>query len=251
MTNYLSIDFESWAYPNLPEFKNLGSGERKRLDGGYVKDSAEKILAILKKYKTKMTFFVLGQLYEWYPETIEDIAKDGHEIAYHTYAHDICDSKKTLVKSLENSKKFLRKFKPKGFRAPNIIMKKEFFPTLNQYGFQYDSSTYGSYSAINDFGNLREIPVSKFCGLPVGSGYFMALCRNNIGHIYRRINQKGNPVIAFIHNWQILNPKNATFPNKKYLLRHPYYLPYTFEICGTFEYLLKNFSFAPMANLIN
>lgn len=251
MTNYLSIDFESWAYPNLPEFKNLGSSERKGLDGGYVKDSAEKILPILKKYKTKMTFFVLGQLYDWYPETIENIAKDGHEIAYHTYIHNILDSEKTLISTLEKSKNFLRKFKPKGFRAPNILSKKGYLPILKEFGFKYDSSSYGPYSSRYTSGGITEIPVSTLFRLPIGSGYFSALLRDNIGRLYRQVNHKGEPVIAFIHNWQILKPQNATFPNKKYLLRHPYYLPYTFEICGTFEYLLKNFSFAPMANLIN
>lgn len=250
MINYLSIDFESWMYPDLPEFKKLKSEERKHLDNGHVVESANKILALLAKYKTKMTFFILGQLYDWYPKAIEKIAEEGHEIAYHTYTHDILDSSKTLINSLAKSKKFISKFKPKGFRAPNILIKKEYFDILRDYGFEYDSSTYGDYSSRCVVDGLTELPVSQFARIPIGSGYLMALLGKNIGFFYHRTNQKGNPVITFIHNWQILKPKNATFPNVGYLLRRPYYLPYTFEICDTFEYLLKNFSFAPMANLL-
>lgn len=250
MTNYLSIDFESWAYPSLPEFKKLKSDERKRLDDGYVSESAEEILKILKKHNTRLTFFILGQLYDWYPETIEKIAQDGHEIAYHTHSHDLLSSKETLLNSLKNSEKFLKKFRPKGFRAPNILIKNEHFQILKNYGFLYDSSTYGVYSTKEVVDGLIEIPVSKSFRLPLGSGYFIASLGPKIDWFYRQINKRGNPVIAFIHNWQIIKPKNTTFPNKNYLLKHPYYFPYTLEIRKNFEHLLKNFSFAPMDNLI-
>lgn len=250
MINYLSIDFESWTYPSLPEFKNLTGRERKHLDEGYVRESAEKILAVLAKYKTKLTFFVLGQLYDWYPKTLEKIAVEGHEIAYHTHTHDILSSKEVLIDSLKRSERFLKTFRPKGFRAPNISIKKEYFQILKKYGFEYDSSIYGSYALRNIVDGLTELPVSIFFRLPIGSGYFSALVGKKIGWFYRQINQKGNPVIAFVHNWQIVKPKKATFPNTGYLLRHPYYLPYTFEIRDTFEYLLQNFSLAPMKDLI-
>ncbi len=251
MVNYLSIDFESWAYPELPEFKNLSSEERKAIDDGYVKDSAEKILALLKKHKTRMTFFVLGQLYDWYPETIEKIAQEGHEIAYHTHTHDILYSKEILINTLERSRKFLKKFKPKGFRAPNIIIKKDYLQILSDYGFSYDSSVYGDYFSKYRAYDMVELPVSKFFRLPVGSGYFIAALGKKISLCYRQINKNKNPVIAFVHNWQIIKPKNSFFPNKSYLLKHPYYWPYTLEIYDTFEYLLQNFTFLPLIKLIN
>lgn len=250
MVNYLSIDFESWAYPDLPEFKKLNSGQRKKLDGGYIKKSAEKISALLAKYKTKLTFFVLGELYDWYPKTIEKIAAEGHEIAYHTHTHDILNSEKDLVNSLERSKKFLKRFGPKGFRAPNILIKKEYYQILRDYGFTYSSSIYGNYSSKKIISGVYELPVSKLFRLPIGSGYFVALLSKNVSWFYHRINKKGDPLIAFVHNWQIVKPRKAIFPNTNHLLKHPYYLPYTFEIGDTFEYLLQNFSLAPMKNLI-
>lgn len=250
MLNYLSIDFESWVYPDLPDFRKLSSGQRKKLDNGYVKKSTEKILKILKDHKVKLTFFVVGQLYDWYPEVIEKIASNGHEIAYHTHAHDILKSKKDLVNSLEKSKMFLQRFKPWGFRAPTFLIKKNYFPVLKDYGFRYDSSIYNTYSCRQSISGLVEIPVSKMFGLPIGSGYFLAILGSQIKKFYQRINHQGSPIVAFIHNWQIVKPKNTSFPNQRYLLRYPLYFPYTLEAGQIFNFLLKNFSFAPMETLI-
>lgn len=247
MINYLSCDFESWAYPNLPEFNKLTGEQRKKIDNGYVKRSAINVLKILAKYKTKITFFVLGQLYEWYPEVIEMIAADGHEIGFHTYSHDLLTSEEVLINSLERSKKFLDRFKPKGFRAPNIFFKKDYFQILEKYGFEYDSSTYGQLNFSEEKG-FKEIPVSTFAKIPVGSGYFISLLGKNIAGIYNQINKR-SPVVAFIHNWQIIKPEKSTFPDWSYLLKHPYYLPYTLEIEDIFEYLLNKFSFAQMKHL--
>ncbi|MBI5465428.1 polysaccharide deacetylase family protein [Candidatus Gottesmanbacteria bacterium] len=250
MKNFLSIDFESWAYPDLLEFRNLSSRERKKLDAGFVKESAEKILKILAKYDVKLTFFVLGQLYEWYPETIEKIAQAGHELGFHTYSHDILRSKDVLIKSLELSKKFLQKFHPKGFRAPNILMENEYFPILKKYGFEYDSSAYGLRSTKKVVDGILEIPVSVYGPLPIGSGYFVGLLRERIGWFYQQLNKKNLPVVAFLHSWQIVKPQKTTFPSRAYLLTHPIYLPYQRDCLPIFEYLLANFEFGKMENLL-
>lgn len=46
-----------------------------------------KILNILKDYGIKATFFVIGENAERYPELIERIRSEGHEIGNHTYSH--------------------------------------------------------------------------------------------------------------------------------------------------------------------
>ncbi|CAI6028472.1 Peptidoglycan-N-acetylglucosamine deacetylase [Paenibacillus sp. JJ-100] len=45
------------------------------------------ILAILKQYQAKATFFVLGKWAEKYPNIIKQEQLEGHEIANHTFAH--------------------------------------------------------------------------------------------------------------------------------------------------------------------
>jgi len=162
MVNYLSIDFESWAYPNLPEFITLTSEKRKILDKGFVRESAEKILKILDKYKVKITFFILGELYEWYPDVFDAMAKEGHELAYHTHRHESLTGQKVLTDSLRGSNRFIEKFHPCGFRAPEIIMQKEYLEILKKHGFTYDSSIYGPYSFKRTYGQIQEVPVSTY-----------------------------------------------------------------------------------------
>jgi len=250
MVNYLSIDFESWTYPNLPNFRTLNSQQRKKLDNGYVKESVEKILRILKSHQVKITFFVVSQLYDWYPEEIEKIAHEGHEIAYHTHTHDILKTKEDLINTLKKSKKFLQRFKPLGFRAPTFLIREDYFPILRDYGFKYDSSVYDDYSLKKVIDGVVEIPVSKMLNLPIGSGYFAAVLGKKIKKFYQRINQQRKPVVSFVHNWQIIKPKNASFPDWRFVLKHPLYFPYTLSIYQNFNFLLENFSFAPMKNLI-
>ncbi len=250
MLNYLSIDLESWASPNLPEFINLTSEEKKKLDNGHIKASALRALEILEKHNTKLTFFVVGQLYDWYPEVVEKIASKGHEIAYHTHDHDLLVNKNTLLRNLSKSKKFLQRFKPVGFRAPRITIEKEYLSILSRSGFKYDSSTYGDFKKRSKINSVQELPVSSLSSIPIGSGYFIGMLGKNIAWLYRSLNKKKIPVISFLHNWQILKPTKPTFPDKKYLLTHPYYFPYLADCSSALEYLLERFSFSPMKNLL-
>jgi len=45
------------------------------------------ILRHLKKYGAKATFFILGKKAERYPQIVQQIVKDGHEIGNHSYSH--------------------------------------------------------------------------------------------------------------------------------------------------------------------
>jgi peptidoglycan-N-acetylglucosamine deacetylase len=45
------------------------------------------ILALLKKYHAKATFFVLGRKVEQYPQVIKTMLQEGHEVGNHTFDH--------------------------------------------------------------------------------------------------------------------------------------------------------------------
>ncbi|MFE6717215.1 polysaccharide deacetylase family protein [Streptomyces albidoflavus] len=56
-------------------------------DGGPGKDTPE-LLDLLKREEVPATFFLLGKKHiEKYPETVRRIAKEGHEVANHTWNH--------------------------------------------------------------------------------------------------------------------------------------------------------------------
>lgn len=270
--NYYAIDLESWVYPDLKEFHNLTQEERKTLDNGYIVDSTRQLLQLLKKNKTKLTFFIIGEIYDWYPDLIEEIKTEGHEIAYHTHTHRLITDRNVLKEQLDKSKKFLDKYKPKGFQAPVVYLAQNCYATLAEYGFSYSSSVYHpdiSYQKREN--DLMEIPVSTFryCGatekylkwprpmkipflfreIPFGSSYFTPLIGSRgMSYLLDKFNQKNRSAVLFIHNWQIFPPRQAKYPNFQFLLKHPLYLPYTKNIKDDFEKLLKMYEFDKLEN---
>jgi peptidoglycan/xylan/chitin deacetylase (PgdA/CDA1 family) len=120
------------------------------------------MLDLLDKHNQTATFFVMGELYDWYPDVIEGIEKRGHEIGYHTHSHRLIQNSEILEEELKKSSDFLNRFNPMGFRAPKIFITRDTYSCLKKYGFKYSSSTYSEYKIINING-IDEIPVSTFC----------------------------------------------------------------------------------------
>ena len=82
-----------------------------------------KILDILDEYGIKATFFVVGVNASYYPDTMEEVIRRGHEIGNHTYTHPHVvglDSKmlKREVEQCESVVFGLTDYKTKLFRPP-------------------------------------------------------------------------------------------------------------------------------------
>lgn len=62
------------------------------------------VLKILKKYKIKATFFVMGWAAKKYPNLIKQMVADGHAVAIHTNSHPMLTklSNKQLYKEVED-----------------------------------------------------------------------------------------------------------------------------------------------------
>ncbi|MHB0884927.1 MAG: polysaccharide deacetylase family protein [Bacillota bacterium] len=48
-----------------------------------------RVLATLRRYGAKATFFVIGRNVEKYPDILREVAAEGHEIGNHTYSHPL------------------------------------------------------------------------------------------------------------------------------------------------------------------
>lgn len=275
MKLYLSIDLESWVYPDIPKFNCLNSHDRKKLDNGFVLESIDRILDLLGKYDQKVTFFALAEMFRWYPDSFEKIRRAGHELAYHSHGHVKIRNAKIMKEEILASKDFLSEFKPIGFRAPEIWLSEEAFAPLVEAGFRYSSSMYGGhldFVEIKEEG-LMEFPVSSFVysakkgrslvypralelkmlatEIPFGSGYFLAaLPMGLIEKFIDKFLKEDKPVFMFVHNWQIVKPKRACFPDLRYKIKHPSYFPYTISIKKKVERLAKNFQFGRMDELV-
>jgi peptidoglycan/xylan/chitin deacetylase (PgdA/CDA1 family) len=268
MKNILSIDLEPWFYiyeasvkENLSDFSN-----RKVLDNNYVPDSTGKLLDLLDKYGQCATFFIPGELYEWYPDVIEEIKKKGHEIGYHTHSHLSLTNDDILEKELKRSSKFIEKFKPLGFRAPNMIMTSNSMLSLKSRGFKYSSSTYDKFEIKKIYG-IDEIPVSaiNYFGstnnqdilpknltlkmllkkIPFGSGLFISLFGSRTTYFINYLNKRNKPAILIVHPWQLYGHDKIRGLSyvMKTLLKNPLCVPYAIEVLEGFKKLLQNHKF--------
>lgn len=92
-------------------------------DDGPDPDSTPAILRLLSKYNVKAAFFVVGRKAEKYPELIQKIVSQGHEIGNHTYSHDnliMLKNMGTLHRDIESAQKVFKKqgILPFAFRPP-------------------------------------------------------------------------------------------------------------------------------------
>ncbi len=56
-------------------------------DGGSVARGADSILAILRRHQVRVTMFITGQFIKKYPQLVQQMIADGHQVGNHTYNH--------------------------------------------------------------------------------------------------------------------------------------------------------------------
>lgn len=126
-----------------------------------------RILETYKRFGLKQSFFVPGWCLEQYPETIEAILKDGHEIGHHGYIHEdptshgAAEQRYWFERALDSHKRVTGR-KPIGYRAPVYNVNQSVIDLLIEHDFQYDSSLMGDdvpYLLKTREGSLVELPV--------------------------------------------------------------------------------------------
>lgn len=261
--NAYIIDVESFIFPYHPSIDELTLEERKAIDDGHIIESTTKILDFLKDHDVKLTFAVVAEIYEWFPELIERIAAEGHEIGYHGHHHKTVRNVEILEQELTESKKFLELFKPQFYQCPSIYFVKEGYEILREAGFRYSNTVYQGMPYMID--GILEMPSSTvrpanpikrrypghmtlplvLTNPPFGSGLFTTLLpRNVLLACYRKYQQLGLPTVTFIHDWQVVNMAGKRYPNLKRKLTSPLDIPYVFwNIWDKFCYLIDHIPF--------
>jgi peptidoglycan/xylan/chitin deacetylase (PgdA/CDA1 family) len=129
-----------------------------------------KLLAMLRRHGVRATFFVPGYTAECYPEVVEAILADDHEIGHHGYLHEQMRGidRDTEARYLDRGLEALRAVAgvvPTGYRAPWWEMNWHTAGLLAERGFRYDSSLLDGdapyrFAAVPDEpATLIEIPV--------------------------------------------------------------------------------------------
>ncbi|MCZ4255206.1 polysaccharide deacetylase [Sulfitobacter sp. G21635-S1] len=126
-----------------------------------------RILETYRRLGLKQSFFMPGWVMETYPETVEAILKDGHEIGLHGYLHEdpaeMSDAEQTcwFERALEVHKGATGQT-PRGYRAPVYNVTPKVIDLAIAHGLTYDSSMMADdlpYVLSAAKGDLIEVPV--------------------------------------------------------------------------------------------
>jgi polysaccharide deacetylase family protein (PEP-CTERM system associated) len=227
--NILGIDFEEWFHPEL--IQRVITNEKKSFK---VINGIDKILELLRKHETYATFFVVGEILENFPELLDKILNNGHEIGFHTMYHSRLDSPNFKEKFSNELKEFskLTNNKSKGFRAPTFSLNQESswaIDLLEEHNYVYDSSIvpakssmYGEPSAPrkpykisssslisdNSDAKITEFPlmITKFLGktIPAGGGFYLRTLPLSITKkAIREYEKQKIPGVFYIHSWEL------------------------------------------------
>jgi len=109
---------------------------------------ALRILALLKRYGIKSTWFIPGHTIETYPRACEAVVAAGHEIAHHGWTHRPPASltREQEEGELARGNDAVRKLAgraARGYRSPSWDLSPHSVGLLLKHGFLYDSSLMG------------------------------------------------------------------------------------------------------------
>lgn len=212
------------------------------------------VLDTLKGFNKKATFFISGEVIANNKDMICEIKESGHEIASHSFKHNMDYSKlskEELFDQINISKELIEDeigVKPLGFRMPQFRINDYLFAVLSDLGFKYDSSMVRSiipsrYSNLSIpskpfFKNgILEIPISTmpYIKLPIGLLWINAMSFNMFRFLLKRAKSL-NPLTLYLHPFDLLQNKSKSnfgfFVTRWYNYR-------TYSIKKTLELLIK------------
>ena len=230
MINILTVDVEEYFHPSEVQLSTTPA-DWHRLPSR-VEAETERVLALLDRHSTLATFFIVGWVAERHPRLVRKIAAAGHEIACHSYAHQLVYS----LTPAEFRKDTLRAtaalsdavgVRPRLYRAPSYSITRESLWALEilvECGFEYDCSIvpvqhdrYGipgfqrhAQLIRTPAGPILEIPVATTelangVVLPVGGGAYLRLLPYGFTAAgIRRINRVDQqPACVYFHPWEL------------------------------------------------
>jgi peptidoglycan/xylan/chitin deacetylase (PgdA/CDA1 family) len=107
-----------------------------------------RLIALLKKYRIRSTWFIPGHTLESYPRACETVFAAGHEIAHHGWTHRAPASlareqeEAELVRANEAIKRLTGRY-ARGYRSPSWDLSPHSVALFLKHGFLYDSSLMG------------------------------------------------------------------------------------------------------------
>ena len=125
------------------------------------------LLALFARHNVQCTFFVLGEVAQWYPDLVRAIAEHGHEIGCHGLHHvDMTVlGPEVFASQLATAVEVLTATsgqRPVGYRAPNLVYEPWATRVLEQQGFLYDTTVCVSRPIGGKYRNWANAPLHPY-----------------------------------------------------------------------------------------
>lgn len=260
----LSIDYEPW-FALFRHYDSLTDPHQRRdLDGGFVLRALDPILSLLGG--AKASFYLVGEIADWYPEVPQKIVSAGHELGLHCHIHRPLKNTGELAQDIRASSHWLKQYNVHGYRAPMVGISETAYQLLEDNGFTYSSSIYAPASVLLKKGNMWEIPVSttrshKNGGyaapraftfklllngeFPYGSSFSVGLLGNRILNIIERDLRRGLSPSIILHPYELVTPPLSARLARDLVL-NPHLLPFRRNKAGFLKSLLERFPVSPL-----
>jgi len=229
-----------------------------------VENNTAKILDLLAE-RGRATFFVLGWVAERHGGLVRRIAREGHEVASHGYAHELVTAQTTqqFRDDIRKTKRILEDLTGEsvlGYRAPGSSLTEETnwaLPILVEEGYRYDSSlcSMPDQSAPDSVctrldstsGPLWEIPLHglKMAGLALSvNGFTMRLFSYRLlRHALKLAETYQKSILMHLRAWEI-DPGQPHMKGRGLVLFQQYYNLTKLE--NRLRLLLRDFQFGPL-----
>jgi peptidoglycan/xylan/chitin deacetylase (PgdA/CDA1 family) len=174
-------------------------------DAGAGTNSLQKILEVTKKHNLNVTFFSTGKFAQKYPELIEQISAQGHEIFNHTYSHpyltQITDEqiKEELVRAEEIISGLTGQTTKPYFRPPYGDRNTHVLQVAQEEGYQ---SVYWTLDALDWMADRTEEQTKEriYANLKNGAIILMHIGDNITGNIldevFTKIKNDGYKIVS-------------------------------------------------------
>ncbi len=274
ITDALTVDVED--YFHVEAFADRISPDQWTTFSSRVRRNCDRILDLFERNGWRATFFVLGWVAERDQKLIQDIAKAGHELGCHSYAH-----RRVFLLRPEEFRDDLRRargliedaagVRVLGYRAPTFsIVHRSWWALeiLAEEGFLYDSSIFPIRQDLYGYPKfprflqrvhlasgreLFEVPMStiRWAGFnwPLGGGgYLRLLPMSYTRWAMRRVHSLDRQsVILYFHPWELDPDQPRLEGSWKSRLRHYTGLS---KMAPRLDELLGRGRFEPLKNLV-
>ena len=272
--NLLTVDVED--YFQVSGFAHAVPPDTWDARTSRVVDNTTRLLDLFDEADVRGTFFILGWVADRFPALVRRVAKAGHQIASHGYAHRLVyDMTPAEFRAdLRRASTVIEAacgVVVDGFRAPSFSITERSrwaFDVLIDEGYTYDSSVfpivrdrYGipgsprhAHVMTREAGALWEVPPStiRWSGVNVpiaGGGYFRLFPYSWTRAGIERLNHRERrPAVVYLHPWELDPAQPRISAGAVSRFRHYVNLDRTE---GRLKQLLRDFRFAPMSEAMN